>query len=157
MVWTNLSKPFDVFFSFSQLFFQLPGIRNNDINNLPSCKASSKENGTGQYPVSVTQKPRNSKGDFRELKSKNVLREALSDDLLKLISCTLFNNFIYVFPFFRTNLFPQKIQQISLVCQQIYAEQCQKIREYLMFIALLIDHKFKFNVGCCVVLKCAKP
>ena len=28
------------------------------------CKASSKENGTGQYPVGVTQKPW--KGDFRE-------------------------------------------------------------------------------------------
>ena len=36
--------------------------------NFPSCKASSVENGTGQYPFWMTQKPW--KGDFRELKSK---------------------------------------------------------------------------------------
>ena len=42
-------------------------------NHPPICKASSEENGTGQYPVWMTQKPR--KGDFREWKSKNVLRE----------------------------------------------------------------------------------
>ena len=38
-------------------FFQfIRGIRNNKI--LPICKTSSEENGTGQYPVRMTQKPR---------------------------------------------------------------------------------------------------
>ena len=37
-------------------------------NNPLICKASPEENGTGQYPVWITQKPR--KGDFRVLKSK---------------------------------------------------------------------------------------
>ena len=39
------------------------------LNYQPICKASSEENGTGQYPVCMIQKPR--KGEFRELKSKN--------------------------------------------------------------------------------------
>ena len=37
-------------------------------NNPPISKASSEENGTGKYPVWMTQKPR--KEDFRKLKSK---------------------------------------------------------------------------------------
>ena len=49
-----------------------PGIRNNN-NNPPFCKAPSKENGSGQYPVWMTKNPR--RGDFRELKSKKYLRE----------------------------------------------------------------------------------
>ena len=38
------------------LFFQFPGIRNNTIP--PIWKASSEENGIGQYPVRMTQIPR---------------------------------------------------------------------------------------------------
>ena len=40
------------------IFFQFPGMRNN--NNIPPiCKASSEDNGAGQYPVRrMTQKPR---------------------------------------------------------------------------------------------------
>ena len=43
-------------------------------NNVPNCKASSKETGTGQYPVWMTQKPR--KRDFGELKSQEFLKGA---------------------------------------------------------------------------------
>ena len=38
------------------------------------CKASSEDNGTGQYPVWMIQNPR--KGDFKGLKSKKFLGEA---------------------------------------------------------------------------------
>ena len=37
-------------------------------NNPLICKASPEENGTGQYPLWITQKPM--KGDFRVIKSK---------------------------------------------------------------------------------------
>jgi len=59
-------------FSEKLVRFLFPGIRNNN-NNPPFCKAPSKENGSGQYPVWMTKNPR--KGDFRELKSKKYLRE----------------------------------------------------------------------------------
>ena len=63
---------------FNKKNFQVEILRNKHgnspwWNHPPICKASSEENGTGQYPVWMTQKPR--EGDFREWKSKNVLRE----------------------------------------------------------------------------------
>ena len=48
---------------------------------VPIYKASSEENGAGQYPVWMTQKPR--KGDFRELKSKKFPGRAFPWTLLE--------------------------------------------------------------------------
>ena len=48
-------------------------------NNPPICKASFEENGTGQYPVWITQKPK--KVDFRELKSQKFSGETCPQTL----------------------------------------------------------------------------
>ena len=77
----NLTQPISfyrqVFLRFTeigQIFHSIFLIK----KNFPSYKASSKANGTGQYPVWMTQKPR--KGDFRKLKSKKFPRRPCPQD-----------------------------------------------------------------------------
>ena len=69
--------------------------------------ASSKENGTGQYPVWMTQKPR--KWDFRELKSHKFLEGAMPLDPPRSLHL-VYETSQYLFKFFldlclHTNLF----------------------------------------------------
>ena len=64
-----------------------------EIWELVGTNASSKENGTGQYPVWMTQKPR--KGDFRGLKSHKFLEGACHWTPLE--ACTSFRKPVSIY------------------------------------------------------------
>ena len=75
------STPASVVLRKSVRFFVIDIFLINNKKNFPRWGASSKVNGTNQYPVWMTQKPR--KGDFRGLKSKKPPGEACPRTPLK--------------------------------------------------------------------------
>ena len=90
MIWPSIrfdyklrrgSTPASVVLRKSVRFFVIDIFLINNKKNFPRLGASSKVNGTNQYPVWMTQRPR--KGDFRSLKSKKAQREACPRTPLK--------------------------------------------------------------------------
>ena len=71
-------------------------------NNPTICKASSEENGTGQYPVWMTQNYW--KGDFRELKSPKNVGSMPPDPLRSLRLRRSFRKSVTIYPGSASNL-----------------------------------------------------